>query len=69
LKAFVAQAFFIPSGSMEPQLEIGDRVVVSRISYRLHEPRRGDIVVFPSVTDVRDDDSGLSPGRLFGDLL
>lgn len=46
VKAFVAQAFFIPSASMEPQLRAGDRVIVSRISYRLHEPRRGDIVVF-----------------------
>jgi signal peptidase I len=46
VKALVAQAFFIPSGSMEPQLEVGDRVVVSRMSYRLHEPRRGDLVVF-----------------------
>ena len=45
-KAFVAQAFFIPSGSMIPELEIGDRVVVSKLSYRLHQPRRGDIVVF-----------------------
>ena len=45
-KAFVAQAFFIPSGSMIPELEIGDRVVVSKVSYRLHGPRRGDIVVF-----------------------
>src|SRR5207302_50823 len=42
----VAKAFFIPSGSMIPELEIGDRVVVSKLSYRLHEPRRGDIVVF-----------------------
>jgi signal peptidase I len=46
VKAFVAQAFFIPSSSMEPQLQVGDRVLVSRVSYRLHEPRRGDIVVF-----------------------
>ena len=45
-KAFVAQAFSIPSASMEPQLELGDRVVVSRLAYRLHDPRRGDIVVF-----------------------
>lgn len=46
LKTFVAQAFYIPSGSMIPQLEVHDRVVVSKISYRLHEPRRGDLVVF-----------------------
>ena len=46
LRAFVAQAFRIPSASMEPQLLIGDRVVVSRLAYDLHDPRRGDIVVF-----------------------
>jgi signal peptidase I len=46
LRATVAEAFRIPSGSMEPQLDIGDRVVVSRLSYRLHDPRRGDVVVF-----------------------
>ena len=46
LRAVVAEAFRIPSSSMEPQLEVGDRVVVSRWSYRLHEPRRGDVVVF-----------------------
>ena len=46
LRAFVAQAFRIPSGSMVPQLEVGDRVVVSRLAYEVHEPRRGDIVVF-----------------------
>jgi signal peptidase I len=46
LRAFVAQAFRIPSASMEPQLLVGDRVVVSRLAYDLHAPRRGDIVVF-----------------------
>ena len=48
IKTFVAQAFFIPSGSMLPQLQIGDRIVVSKISYHLHDPHRGDIVVFDS---------------------
>lgn len=69
LKAFVAQAFYIPSGSMEPTLEIGDRVVVSRIAYRLHEPRRGDVVVFPSVTEPRPEDHGILPARLARELL
>lgn len=46
LKTFVAQAFYIPSESMLSQLEVNDRVVVSKIAYRLHPPRRGDIVVF-----------------------
>ena len=48
VKTFVAQAFFIPSESMVHTLEVGDRVLVSRMSYRLHEPHRGDIVVFTS---------------------
>jgi signal peptidase I len=46
IKTFVAQAFYIPSGSMIPQLQINDRVVVSKLAYRFHDPHRGDIVVF-----------------------
>ncbi len=46
LRALVAQAFYIPSLSMSPQLEVQDRIVVSKLSYRLHEVRRGDVVVF-----------------------
>jgi signal peptidase I len=51
VKSLVAQAFYIPSESMMPTLRVGDRVLVSRISYRLHEPHRGDIVVFTSPFD------------------
>lgn len=43
---FVVQAFYIPSGSMEPTLQIGDRILVSKFSYRLGAIQRGDIVVF-----------------------
>ena len=46
VKTFLAQAFYIPSGSMLPQLELYDRVVVSKLAYKLHDPHRGDIVVF-----------------------
>jgi signal peptidase I len=59
LKTFVAQAFYIPSGSMEPQLLVGDRVIVSKLAYQLHDPRRGDIIVFPSPEDHSVDDSVL----------
>ena len=61
VKALLAQAFFIPSASMEPQLREGDRVVVSRTAYRLHAPRRGDIIVFPSPA-VPPEDEGLIEG-------
>ena len=46
IKAFLFQVFFIPSGSMEPTLRPGDRVIVQKIGYRLHDPRRGDVIVF-----------------------
>jgi signal peptidase I len=64
VKTFVAQAFFIPSGSMLPQLQIDDRVVVSKISYRLHDPRRGDIVVFDAPGGGGEDDDRPLPARL-----
>ncbi len=67
VKANLAQAFVIPSGSMEPQLQVDDRVVVSRTSYRLHEVRRGDIVVFRSPTAPPAD--GGQPQRLVQDVL
>jgi signal peptidase I len=40
------QAFYIPSESMEPTLNVGDRVLVNKVVYHLHPPRRGDIIVF-----------------------
>ena len=46
LRAFVVQTFYIPSGSMEPTLQIGDRILVNKLSYHLHAVSRGDIVVF-----------------------
>jgi signal peptidase I len=46
VKGFLVQAFFIPSKSMEPTLEVGDRVVVNRLAYRIGEPAHGDVVVF-----------------------
>ena len=46
LRTFVVQTFFIPSGSMEPTLNIGDRILVNKLSYHLHSVDRGNIVVF-----------------------
>ena len=46
IKTFVVQAFYIPSGSMIPTLEIGDRVLVEKLSLRLRDPQRGEIIVF-----------------------
>jgi signal peptidase I len=46
MRQFVAQAFFIPTGSMEPTLAIDDRLMVDKLSYRWSSPQRGDVVVF-----------------------
>jgi signal peptidase I len=46
IRTFVAEARYIPSGSMLPTLEINDRLIVDKISYHFREVNRGDIVVF-----------------------
>ena len=58
IKAFVLQAFYIPSVSMETTVNQGDRILVNKVSYRLHDVRRGDLVVFkklPGTTSQTDD--------------
>jgi signal peptidase I len=51
LRTFVVATYSIPSGSMEPTLQIGDRIVVDKLSYDLHGIGRGDIVVFSTPKD------------------
>lgn len=46
VKTFLIQAFWIPSESMEATLVKNDRVLVNKLSYRLHGVNRGDVVVF-----------------------
>jgi signal peptidase I len=45
VRAYVVQQFAVEGESMRTTLENGDRVLVNRLSYRLHDPRRGDVVV------------------------
>jgi len=62
VRTYVVKTFYIPSASMEPTLQVGDRIVVDELSYHLHAVHRGDIVVFrrppaencgaPVVTDL-----------------
>jgi len=59
LKTFVVQAFFIPSGSMEPTLEPGDRVLVQKVVYG---PDRGDVIVFSDPQGRPGPDRGVVGG-------
>ena len=47
VKTFFVQSFYIPSESMQPGLEVNDRILVQKPSYWLDgEPQRGDVIVF-----------------------
>ncbi len=46
IRTFVAEARWIPTGSMLPTLQINDKLIIDKVSYRLQSPQRGDIVVF-----------------------
>jgi signal peptidase I len=54
IKTFLFQAFYIPSESMKPTLNVGDRVLVNKVSYHLHDVNRGDIVVFETPPRAKD---------------
>ena len=70
LRTLVAQAFYIPSPSMAPQLGVQDRIVVSKLSYRLHDVRRGDVIVFDAPDEVEpDEDPGALPSRVLQAVL
>ncbi|HEX2729654.1 MAG TPA: signal peptidase I [Rubrobacteraceae bacterium] len=51
IRPFVMMAYSIPSVSMVPTLEVGDRVLVNKFVYRFTEPERRDIVIFDAVAN------------------
>jgi len=70
LRSLIAQAFYIPSLSMSPQLHVEDRIVVSKLAYRLHAPRRGDVLVFDAPPGLAAPKPGRSlPSRAAHALL
>ena len=46
IKTFLMQAYYIPSSSMTPALQVGERVLVNKLSYEFGDISRGDLVVF-----------------------
>ena len=55
IKTFLIQAFFIPSASMVPTLEVGDRVLVNKLVYDFGVPERNDVIVFEDPHAVEPD--------------
>lgn len=55
IRTFVAQAFYIPSESMEPLLAANDRVIVNKLTYGFDDVERGDVIVFTKPPEQRTD--------------
>ena len=55
VRPFFLGPYKIPTGSMRPTFLEGDRIFVDKISYRFHEPKRGDIIVFKYPLDKKKD--------------
>jgi len=76
IRTFLLQAFYIPSGSMEHTLLVGDRVLVNKIVYDVRQPERGEVIVFRGTDNWAPENfaepSGGLParvGRTLGDLV
>nr|WP_106126047.1 signal peptidase I [Pseudosporangium ferrugineum] len=77
IRTFLVQAFFIPSGSMENTLLVGDRVLVNKVVYDMRDPLRGEIVVFRGTDNWAPEQPaepisntfGAKLGRTIGDLV
>ena len=53
IRQFVAEARYIPSGSMLPTLQINDRFIIDKLGYQFKDPERGDIVVFNPTNELK----------------
>jgi signal peptidase I len=69
IRSFVAEARYIPSGSMLPTLQINDRLIIDKVRYHFQKPQRGDIVVFMPPNDAIRCFESISPQPELGDSL
>ncbi|HEX6075081.1 MAG TPA: signal peptidase I [Micromonosporaceae bacterium] len=75
IRTFLLQAFYIPSGSMEHTLDVGDKVLVNKVVYDVRDPVRGEIVVFRGTDrwapEHQEPPTGFGGriGRTLGDLV
>ncbi len=69
VRTFLIQAFYIPSGSMEDTLQVGDRVLVNKIVYQFRDPERGEIVVFRGTDRWAPEHQSSDGGGAFREIL
>ena len=62
IKSFLIQAFFIPSGSMEPTLRPGDRILVCRVCTLFSDVTYGDVIVFSDPAPAPHEAKGIVGG-------
>lgn len=55
IRAFLFQPFYIPSGSMEPTLTVGDKIIVNKLGNYFKDPERGQVIVFRYPLDTSQD--------------
>jgi len=53
VRSYVIQPFLVKGASMEPTFQDGNYLVIDEVSYRLHQPKRGDVVVFKYPRDPK----------------
>lgn len=46
IRYFLFQPFFVRGASMEPNFENGEYLIINEITYRFHEPERGEVIIF-----------------------
>ncbi|MGY6529912.1 MAG: signal peptidase I [Cyanobacterium sp.] len=54
IRTFVAEARYIPSSSMEPTLQINDRLIIEKMTFRFRPPERGEIIVFEATEAIQE---------------
>ena len=69
IKAFLVQAFYIPSGSMQQTLELRDRVLVNKLVYDFRDIHRGEIVVFNGLDSFTPENEIAAPTSGVGKVL
>ncbi len=55
IRTFFVQAFKIPSSSMYPTLQVGDRLMANKLVYKFRKPKRGEIIIFKYPLDMHKD--------------